>query len=238
MLNDLSNFEFLNNDRILGEGSFSKVYKVKSKADGKIYALKQINLKLLSEREIENLQTEISLHRTLNHPNVIQFIDYVFHKHFLYILLEYASNGCLFFYIHSIAGLSEPVALRLINQITLGIDYFHSKGIIHRDLKPENILLDENFNVKICDFGWSSQIKRGEYKSTVCGTFEYMAPEMLEKSRTKYNKKLDVWCLGILLYEILHGTLSRQPSLPWRKRRRGSATPNAVEHQHQAVRVQ
>lgn len=212
MLADLNNFEFLDSERILGEGSFSKVFKVKNKKDGKVYALKQINLRLLSEREIENLQTEISLHKSLNHPNIIKFIDYLFKDHYLYILLEHASNGCLFFYIHSINGLSEPVALRMINQVTLGIDYFHSKGIIHRDLKPENILLDDEFNVKICDFGWSSQIKKGEYKNTVCGTFEYMAPEMLEKSKIKYTKKLDVWCLGILLYEILHGTITRQPS--------------------------
>ena len=213
MLGDLNNFEFLDSKKILGEGSFSKVYKVRSKLDNQIYALKKIDLKLLSEREIENLQTEIDLHKTLDHPYVIKFIDYMFHKNSLYILLEHAPNGCLFFYIHSLHGLSESIALRLINQVTLGIQYFHSKDVIHRDLKPENILLDSEFNIKICDFGWSSSIKKGEYKQTVCGTFEYMAPEMLESSNIKYNQKLDVWCLGILLFEILHGLIIRKPAI-------------------------
>jgi serine/threonine protein kinase len=205
MNGDLKNIEYLDTNRILGEGSFSQVYKVRSKLDNQIYALKKINLNLLSEREIHNLKTEISLHKSLSHPFIVAFIDYIFYDNHLYILLEHIPNGCLFFYIHSVSGLCESTALRILYQVTLGIDYLHSRGIIHRDIKPENILVDENFNVKICDFGWSSYIKKGEYKKTVCGTFEYMAPEMLAESNIKYNHKLDVWCLGILLYEILHG---------------------------------
>lgn len=120
-------------------------------------------------------------------------------------MLEHAPNGCLFFYIHSVSGLSESIALRIIQQISEATQYLHSKGIIHRDLKPENILFDDNFNVKICDFGWSSFLGMDESRQTVCGTFEYMAPEMLVQGNVKYNYKLDVWCMGILLFEILHG---------------------------------
>lgn len=213
MLKSLKSLELVDPGRILGEGSFSRVLKVRSRVDGRFYALKSIDLRLLSDREIDNLNTEITLHRSLRHPNIVTFVDHLYENDHLYILLEHSSNGCLFFYIHSADGLSEPVALRVLYQVANATSYLHSKGIIHRDLKPENILLDENFNVKVCDFGWSSLISTGEYRQTVCGTFEYMAPEMLLPGSINYNHKLDVWCMGILMFEILHGQLTRQPAL-------------------------
>jgi len=77
----------------------------------------------------------------------------------------------------------------------------HKKGLIHRDLKPENILLDESLNVKLCDFGWSAQ--KSKTRMTFCGTYEYMAPEIFAHKR--YDEKIDIWSLGILLYELIHG---------------------------------
>lgn len=216
MNKNLKNLDIPDSSMILGEGSFSKVFQVRSKLDNKYYALKKIDLTTLSRSEIENLETEIQLHSSLNHPNIIAFIDHVYVDNYLYILLEHSDNGCLFFYISSIDGLSESIALRVIYQVTQAIQYLHSKNILHRDLKPENILLDSDFNVKVCDFGWSSRICYGEFRQTVCGTFEYMAPEMLTISPIKYNHKLDIWCLGILFFEILHGSLKRQSSLQWR----------------------
>lgn len=209
LLPSLKSLELVEPNRILGEGSFSRVMKVRSRLDNRFYALKVIDLRLLSDREIQNLQNEIQLHRTLKHPNVINFIAHLFEGNHLYILLEHSANGCLFFYIHSIDGLSESIALRVLYQVSKATAYLHSKGIIHRDLKPENILFDDNFNAKVCDFGWSSVITTGEFRKTVCGTFEYMAPEMLLPGTINYDHKLDVWCLGILLFEILHGELKR-----------------------------
>lgn len=81
--------------------------------------------------------------------------------------------------------------------------YLHSKDIAHRDIKPENIVLDKSFRVKICDFGWACKMERGEVRTSICGTLEYMSPEIAVKN--VYTIKTDVWALGILLYEMLHG---------------------------------
>lgn len=129
----------------------------------------------------------------------------------VYFLLEYAGNGCLFFYIHAREGLPERLALRFLYQTALAVKYLHSLKVLHRDIKPENLLLDEDFNVKLCDFGWSCNLVENEERLSVCGTYEYMSPEILHKQ--KHTDKVDIWCLGILLYEMLHGELNRQPSL-------------------------
>lgn len=85
----------------------------------------------------------------------------------------------------------------------MGIDYLHKNKIIHRDLKPENLLLDKEGNIKICDFGWSAEMMQTNTRTTFCGTIDYMTPEMLEDK--PHDHTLDLWCLGVLLYELLHG---------------------------------
>jgi len=129
----------------------------------------------------------------------------------VYFLLEYAGNGCMFFYIHSRDGLPESLALRFFYQTALAVEYLHNSNLIHRDIKPENILLDDNFNVKLCDFGWSCYLDDDDYRTSVCGTYEYMSPEIL--GTRFHTNKVDIWCMGILLYELLHGELKRKPAL-------------------------
>lgn len=88
-------------------------------------------------------------------------------------------------------------------QTVAGIYFLHHNGFIHRDLKPENLLVSENQTVKICDFGWCVEEDADEQRNTFCGTLEYMAPEMINNQ--PHNHKIDVWSLGILLYELCHG---------------------------------
>lgn len=129
----------------------------------------------------------------------------------IYILLDIAENGCLYFYIHPRRGLPETLALRFFYQTVLATKYIHSIDVIHRDIKPENLLLDENYNVLLCDFGWACSIFECFKRQSICGTFEYMSPEIA--TMEGHNKKTDVWSLGILLYEFIHGSLKRRTTI-------------------------
>jgi serine/threonine protein kinase len=160
-------------------------------------------VKSLSKPDCENLRNEIRLHQSLSHPSIIRFIDCLQIDNLVYILLENASNGSLFPYINQISGLPEDLALRFLYQTSLGIKYLHDNKIVHRDLKPENLLLDEGFNIKVCDFGWSCVLEGDQVRESLCGTYEYMSPEILNEEA--HTSKVDIWCLGILLYEMLHG---------------------------------
>ena len=123
----------------------------------------------------------------------------------MYLLLEYASKGNLFWFIRNQGYLEERLAARILYQTTIALGYLHSKGYIHRDMKPENLLLDEKEDIKLCDFGWCAEYEPEVHamRNTFCGTYEYMAPEIFDKE--PYDEKVDVWCLGILLYELVHG---------------------------------
>ena len=118
--------------------------------------------------------------------------------------MEYASKGSLFHNLHAINA--EPFSEKRIGEIfakvASAVHLLHSKNIVHRDIKPENILLDSDFSPKLCDFGWSVKLRPGEQRNTFCGTYEYMAPEIFDNE--KYGFPVDVWSLGVLLYELHH----------------------------------
>lgn len=99
----------------------------------------------------------------------------------------------------------EPTAAQYIREVALAVEYLHNKEppIIHRDIKPENILLDEQWRAKLCDFGWSNFFNEDLSRKTYCGTLDYLAPEMIKKAG--HNTNIDIWNLGVLLYELLTG---------------------------------
>ena len=146
----------------LGEGAFSYVFKVRHRSSQKTFALKKIDILQLSKADCENLKLEIKLHKSLIDPYIIRFHGCIQRKNIVYMLLEHAANGSLFFYIDLEKGLPEILALRFLYETAKGIQYLHHQGVVHRDIKPENILLDKDFRVKVCDFGWSCELDNNE----------------------------------------------------------------------------
>jgi serine/threonine protein kinase len=148
------------------------------------------------------IQREIDVHIRINHPRIIKLHSFLEDKYNYYLALEYAPNGNLYQYIQKKKGMPESEAFKYFIQVSSAIYFLHKYGYVHRDIKPENILLDKNLDVKLCDFGWCVSVEKGE-RTTFCGTYEYMAPEMVNDEL--YDMGIDIWSLGVLLYEMIHG---------------------------------
>ncbi|EGV62048.1 spindle assembly checkpoint kinase [Yamadazyma tenuis] len=197
----LSHFEI---GKTLGKGKLGSVYCVKHKASNFVCALKVMNLETLRSLKLQkNLQREIEIQSSLQHPNILKLFSYFYDSKNVYLVIEYSINGELYHHLRINKRFTNTLASFYIYQVTLGLIYLHSNGIIHRDLKPENILVDFNHTVKLSDFGWSVKIERNAKRSTICGTLDYLSPEMVNSMA--YDFKSDIWSLGVLIYELLVG---------------------------------
>ena len=188
----------------LGIGSYGHVYLVTNKFNNKKYALKVINKNKLMQiyADCRLVQNEVEIHSKLNHPNIIRLYSMKETNNEIQILLEYAQNGNLFDIIQKNNGLDELKAFEYFIQIVNAVYFLHQNNIIHRDIKPENILIGENDVLKLCDFGWAKELNVNK-RATFCGTMEYMAPEIVGSEM--YDFSVDIWSLGILLYELIMG---------------------------------
>ncbi|EFJ33556.1 hypothetical protein SELMODRAFT_167058 [Selaginella moellendorffii] len=193
--------------RDLGSGNFGVARLMRDKRTRELVAVKFIER---GEKIDENVQREIINHRSLRHPNIVQFKEASFvmlTPTHLAIIMEYAAGGELFERICNAGRFTEDEARYFFQQLISGVSYCHASEICHRDLKLENTLLDGSPapRLKICDFGYSkSALLHSQPKSTV-GTPAYIAPEVL--SRKEYDGKLsDVWSCGVTLYVMLVGS--------------------------------
>jgi serine/threonine protein kinase len=201
----ISDFKIL---KELGTGSFGKVFLVQHKKTNVLYALKVIDKrKILNEQERDDLIREVEIMYKIHHPNIVKLFGHFEDNIYCYLVMEYIEGGELFSYIpeEGKSKLSTQQIASLIRDVISAIYYLHNMNpqIIHRDIKPENILINSNMKAKITDFGWSTYIKPGDIRNSVCGTPIYMAPEMINKKG--YNEKVDIWCIGVLLFELLTG---------------------------------
>ena len=187
--------------KVLGSGAYGEVQLVQRKGTRELYAQKIYKKSMIAAMiPMKILFREISVHQTLIHPNIVRLYDHMEDATKLYLVMEYVDKGTLYDLLHRKGKLSEREAWGIFTQTCLGLHYLHSKNILHRDLKPENLLISKTDAVKICDFGWSAH--GTSERVTFCGTLDYMSPEMLNQANQTY--KVDVWAVGVLLYEMLH----------------------------------
>jgi serine/threonine protein kinase len=204
----IENFEYVRNYNdepiAIGRGGYGKIYLAKNTKDNKEYAIKYISKEKMKQVGVDGsvIQREIDVHIRINHPRIIKLHSFLEDKYNYYLALEYAPNGNLYQYIQKKKGMPEREAFKYFIQVSSAIYFLHKYGYVHRDIKPENILLDKNLDVKLCDFGWCVSVEKGE-RTTFCGTYEYMAPEMVNDEL--YDMGIDIWSLGVLLYEMIHG---------------------------------
>lgn len=195
--------------KLLGHGTFAKVYYARNLKTGEGVAIKVIDKeKILKGGLVAHIKREISILRRVRHPNIVQLFEVMATKSKIYFVMEYVRGGELFNKVAK-GRLKEEVARKYFQQLISAVGFCHARGVFHRDLKPENLLLDENGNLKVSDFGLSAvsdQIRQDGLFHTFCGTPAYVAPEVL--ARKGYDgAKVDLWSCGVVLFVLMAGYL-------------------------------
>nr|CAI64731.1 aurora/Ipl1p-related kinase [Marthasterias glacialis] len=198
----LSDFDI---GRPLGKGKFGNVYLAREKGSKFIVALKVLFKSQLQKAQVEHqLRREIEIQSHLRHDHILRLYGYFYDDTRVYLILEYAPRGELYKEMQSQKSghFDEERSATYIAQLTKALVYCHAKKVIHRDIKPENLLLGMKGDLKIADFGWSVHAPSSR-RATLCGTLDYLPPEMIEGKT--HDETVDLWSLGILCYEFLVG---------------------------------
>nr|XP_034978934.1 aurora kinase A isoform X1 [Zootoca vivipara]XP_034978935.1 aurora kinase A isoform X1 [Zootoca vivipara] len=189
--------------RPLGKGKFGNVYLAREKESKFILALKVLFKTQLEKAGVEHqLRREVEIQSHLRHPNILRLYGYFHDATRVYLILEYAPRGEVYKELQRLTKFDEERTANYITELADALSYCHSKKVIHRDIKPENLLLGSNGELKIADFGWSVHAPSSR-RSTLCGTLDYLPPEMIEGKT--HDEKVDLWSLGVLCYEFLVG---------------------------------
>ncbi|XP_044471922.1 CBL-interacting serine/threonine-protein kinase 6-like [Mangifera indica] len=198
--------------RLLGHGTFAKVYLARHLQTGKSVAMKVVGKeKVIKVGMMEQVKREISVMKMVKHKNIVELHEVMASKSKIYFAMELVRGGELFNKIAK-GRLREDLARVYFQQLISAIDFCHSRGVYHRDLKPENLLLDEDGNLKVTDFGltaFSEHLKQDGLLHTTCGTPAYVAPEVIGKKGYD-GAKADIWSCGVILYVLLAGFLPFQ----------------------------
>lgn len=189
--------------RPLGKGKFGNVYLAREKSTKFIVALKVLFKSQLQKARVEHqLRREIEIQTHLKHPNILRMYGYFHDERRIFLILEYAPRGELYKELQRARRFDEKRTAAYIQQLAEALKYCHARHVIHRDIKPENLLLGMEGNLKIADFGWSVHAPSSR-RTTLCGTLDYLPPEMVEGKA--HDNNVDLWSLGVLCYEFLVG---------------------------------
>jgi len=204
-LTDTSTKKRYERGRFLGKGGFAKCYELKDLATGEAVAGKIVPKSLLTKsHQKEKMAQEINLHKGFSNTYVVKLFSYFEDSNFVYVILELCRRRSLMELHKRRKAITEPETRYFMQQLLTGVKYLHDNKIIHRDLKLGNVFLNDTMEIKIGDFGLATRVDYdGERKRTLCGTPNYIAPEVLGKKGHSYE--VDVWSLGCILYTLLVG---------------------------------
>eukprot|EP00559_Dactyliosolen_fragilissimus_P008310 CAMPEP_0184860958 /NCGR_PEP_ID=MMETSP0580-20130426/5742_1 /TAXON_ID=1118495 /ORGANISM="Dactyliosolen fragilissimus" /LENGTH=335 /DNA_ID=CAMNT_0027358247 /DNA_START=128 /DNA_END=1135 /DNA_ORIENTATION=- len=188
----------------LGRGKFGSVYLAREKRTKYIVALKVLQKSQLLKAGVEHqLRREIEIQSHLRHRHILRMFGYFYDSKRIYLILEYSPGGELYKKLTARGRFSEKLTARYIADLSRALSFCHKKHVIHRDIKPENLLVGAHGEIKIADFGWSVHAPTSR-RNTLCGTLDYLPPEMVEGR--EHDEMVDVWSLGVLMYEFLVGS--------------------------------
>jgi len=192
--------------RLLGKGGFARCYEFTSLDTRKVTAAKIVpKANLQKTRQKQKLMNEIRIHRSVKHPNIVGFEHFFEDSENVYMLLELCKNQTMSELVRRRKRLAEVEVQCYALQVVAALQYLHSNKVIHRDIKLGNLFLSERMMVKLGDFGLSAKVEfEGERKKTICGTPNYIAPEVLE-GKQGHSYEADIWSFGVLLYALLIG---------------------------------
>ncbi|KAL8827607.1 MAG: hypothetical protein Q9170_006945 [Blastenia crenularia] len=200
----------------LGKGGFAICYEGQQRGlhGGQTYALKIVKASMAQKKMEDKFRTELQIHAKMRHPNIVEFHKAFTFKENTYVVLELCPNRSIQDMVRARKGISLPETRRFVVQLCGAIKYMHARSVIHRDLKMGNLFLDHDLNVKIGDFGLAAVlVSPGEYegsytkalsrRTTLCGTPNYIAPEILDKAKRGHDLKVDIWALGCIVYAMI-----------------------------------
>ena len=192
--------------RLLGKGGFAKCYEFTNMETRQITAAKVIaKSSLIKSRSRQKLISEIKIHKALHHPNIVHFEHYFEDSDNVYFLLELCQNQSLNELLKRRKTLTELEVQCYAVQLIKALKYLHSHRIIHRDLKLGNLFLTDKMELKVGDFGLATKLDfDGERKRTVCGTPNYIAPEILD-GKSGHSYEVDIWSFGVIMYTLIVG---------------------------------
>ncbi|KAJ5290927.1 hypothetical protein N7478_000178 [Penicillium angulare] len=194
--------------QFLGKGGFAVCYEGTLARNGRVYAMKVVKSQMPQKKMEEKFRTELQIHSKMRHPYIVQFYRAFAFEQSTYVVLELCPNGSVMDMVRKRRYLSLPEVRRFMIQLCAAVKYLHKRFVAHRDLKMGNLFLDHNMNIKVGDFGLAAMIlsdKDAKRRNTLCGTPNYIAPEVLDKSKGGHTQKVDIWSLGVICFAMLTG---------------------------------